>query len=87
MLKHDSGENVTVLHAELIDKECIQVQVQINDKVGTVWLNYWEPVIVPRSYSPYRLEILFELSNYIEMEEKTFRNEFEFMRMRVLIFG
>ncbi|MDQ0200415.1 hypothetical protein [Neobacillus ginsengisoli] len=87
MLNHDSGEDVNVLHAELIDKECIQVQVQINDKVETVWLNYWEPVIVPKSYSPYRLEILVELSNYIEMKEKPFRNEFEFMRMRVLTFG
>jgi hypothetical protein len=87
MLNHTTGEDITVLHAELVDDECIAVKVRIDDKIGTVWLRYWEPLIIPVTYSPYRLEILFELSNYIEMEKKTFRNQFEYMRMKILTFG
>lgn len=87
MLNHITGEEVVVLHAELDDHEHILVKVQINDKIGMVRLGYWEPRIVPETYSPYRLEILIELSNYIEMEEKSFRNEFEYMRMKILTFG
>ncbi|MCM2534247.1 hypothetical protein NDK43_20200 [Neobacillus pocheonensis] len=87
MLNHETGEDVTVLHAEMVNQERIEVQVKINDNIGTVWLSYWEPIIVPATYSPYRFEILVELSNYIEMEEKPFRNQFEYMRMKVLTFG
>ncbi|WP_028402285.1 hypothetical protein [Ectobacillus panaciterrae] len=87
MLNHETGEEVTVLHAELVEQDRIAVQVQIDDRIGTVWLSYWEPRIVPEIYSPYRLEILKELSDYIEMEEKPFRNQFEYMRMKVLTFG
>ncbi|MGG0763211.1 hypothetical protein [Bacillus paramycoides] len=87
MLNHITGEEVVVLHAELDDHEHILVKVQINDKIGMVRLGYWEPRIVPETYSPYRLEILIELSNYIEMEEKSFRNEFEYMRIKIFTFG
>lgn len=87
MLNHTTGEDVVVLYAELEDHEHIIVKVQINDKIGMVRLGYWEPRIIPETYSPYRLEILIELSNYIEMEGKSFRNEFEYMRMKILTFG
>jgi hypothetical protein len=87
MLNHTTKEDITVLHAELVDDETIVVKVQIDDNIGMVWLRCWEPFIVPVTYSPYRLEILVELSNYIEIEEKTFRNQFENMRMKILTFG
>ncbi|CRK85071.1 hypothetical protein [Neobacillus massiliamazoniensis] len=87
MLNHTTKEDITVLHAELVDDETIVVKVQIDDNIGMVWLRCWEPFIVPATYSPYRLEILVELSNYIEIEEKTFRNQFENMRMKILTFG
>jgi hypothetical protein len=87
MLNHTTKEDITVLHAELVDDETIVVKVQIDDNIGMVWLHCWEPFIVPVTYSPYRLEILVELSNYIEIEEKTFRNQFENMRMKILTFG
>jgi hypothetical protein len=87
MLNHITGEEITVLHAELVDNECIVVKVQIDDNIGMIRLQYWEPLITPVTYSPYRLEILFELSNYINMEDKTFRNQFEYMRMKILAFG
>jgi len=87
MLNHTTGEDITVLSAELIDNECIAVKVQIDDKIGMVWLRYWEPFITPVTYSPYRLEILFELSNYLHTEDKAFRNRFEYMRMKILAYG
>ncbi|MBP0725590.1 hypothetical protein J5Y03_10455 [Bacillus sp. RG28] len=87
MLNHTTGEDITVLHAELVDNECIAVKVQIDDKIGMLWLRYWEPFITPDKYSPYRLEILFELSNYIKLEDTTFRNRFEYMRMKILTYG
>lgn len=87
MLNHTTGEEVVVLQAELDDHKRIIAKVQINEEIGLVRLGYWEPIIVPEKYSSYRLEILIELSNYIEMEEKSFWNKFEYMRMKILTFG